>query len=141
MNNEEKILELLEKLNGTVEKHGEMLEKLNGTVEKHGEMLEKLNGTVEKHGEMLEKLNGTVEKHGETLTKMQGDLTHIKARLDYDVDKRFDAINEGIDAILAKLGTLDEVKELAEETRDKVDVIHAVVSQHSAAITELKQVQ
>lgn len=39
MNNEEKILEMLEKLNQTVEKQG-------GILEKHGEMLEKLQMDV-----------------------------------------------------------------------------------------------
>lgn len=33
MNTEEKILEMLEKLNGNVDKHGEMLEKLNARME------------------------------------------------------------------------------------------------------------
>lgn len=41
-----------------------------------------------------------LEKHSEMLAQMQGDLAHVKVRLDYDVDKRLDAINEGVDAIL-----------------------------------------
>lgn len=35
--------------------------------------------------------------------QMQDDITAIKIRLDYDIDKRFDAVNEGVDAILAQL--------------------------------------
>lgn len=75
------------------------------------------------------------------LTHMQGDIHCINARLELDVEKRFDAVNESIDAILKKLETLDEVKVLAEETRDRVDVIQAVVTEHGANITELKKVQ
>jgi len=101
-------------------------------------MLEKLNGTVEKHGEMLAEIKAAQ-------AKMQDDITSIKVRQDYDVDVRFKAMGEDFDVVKEKLGalesTVDEVKELAEDTRDKADVIHAVVSQHGAAITELKQVQ
>lgn len=75
------------------------------------------------------------------LTQMQDDISGIKLRLELDIEKRFDAVNESIDVIAEKLDTLDEVKQLAEKTSDKVDVIHAVVTQHSAAITELKKVQ
>lgn len=53
---------------------------------------EKILELLEKHGEML-------EKHGEMLAQMHGDLAHVKTRLDYDVDKKLDAINEGIDTI------------------------------------------
>lgn len=72
---------------------------------------------------------------------MRDDITGIKLRLDYDVDVRLKAMNETIDSILTKLDTLDEVKELAERTADRVDIIHAVVTQHSAAITKLEKVQ
>ena len=39
----------------------------------------------------------------------------------------------------AQMPYMDEVKALAERTADRVDVIHSVVAQHSATITELKQ--
>lgn len=97
-----------------------------------------------------EKILELLEKHGEMLAQMQGDLTsvkddlaHVKTRLDYDVDKRLDALADGQSIIEKRLdtleGTMGEVKKLAEETSDKVDVIHAVVTQHSKAITELKK--
>ena len=88
-----------------------------------------------------EKILEILTQMQETQKQMQGDLAHVKARLDYDVDKRLDALAEGQSAIEERLDTLAEVKTLAEETRDKVDVIHAVVTQHSGAITELKKVR
>ena len=93
----------------------------------------------EKILEMLGQINGRLDQLQATQEQMQGDLAHVKARLDYDVDKRLDALAEGQSVIEKRLDTLDEVKKLAEETSDKVDVIHAVVSQHSGAITELRK--
>lgn len=95
-----------------------------------------------------EKILAILEKHSEMFTQMQADISGIKEnidrinlRMDFDVGKRLDALAEGQAIIEKRLDTLDEVKELAKGTKDRVDVIHAVVTQHSAAITELKKVQ
>jgi len=98
---------------------------------------EKILAILEKHGEMLEKLNGTVEKHGEMLAQMQGDLTHVKARLDYDVEKRFDAVNEGIDAILEQLTPKSRVEALEAD----VVVLKTAVKALSQEVAELKKAQ
>ena len=90
---------------------------------------------------MLTKIQEEQEQMREEQKQMQKDIQHINGRLDLDVCKRLDALAEGQGAIEQRLDTLDEVKELAEKTSDKVDVIHAVVSQHSGAITELKKVR
>lgn len=87
------------------------------------------------------KLDAKLAPINDRLDQMQADLTHVKALLDYDVDKRLNALAEGQSVIEKRLDTLNEVKKLVEETRDKVDVIHAVVAQHSGAITELKKVR
>ena len=91
------------------------------------------------------KLDAKLAPINDRLGQMQADLDHVKARLDYNVDKRLDALAEGQSIIERRLDTLEqtmgEVKELAERTSDKVDVIHAVVAQHSGAITELKKAQ
>ena len=93
----------------------------------------------EKILEMLTQMQEAQKQMQGDLTEVKADLIHIKARLDLDVDKRLDALAEGQSAIVEKLSVLDEVKELAEDTRDKVDVIHAVVAQLSKSITELKK--
>lgn len=58
-----------------------------------------------------EKFLAVLEKHGEMLAQMQGNLAHVKARLDYDVDKRLDAINEGIDKILETMVSKSRVEQ------------------------------
>ena len=155
MNNEEKILEMLEKLNeriGSIETGqavlGGHLDRLKKEQSLTNLKLENLNYTQTAFegrmarfesalGGMQEDIAGL--KDGQA--QMQDVLTAIKVRLDYDVDVRLKAISEDIDVIKTKLETLDEVKELTEKTADKVDVIHAVVAKHGAAISELKQAQ
>lgn len=93
---------------------------------------EKILAILEQHSKMFERMQ-------ESQKQIQDDITAIKTRLDYDVDRRFDAINESLDVIEKRLDTLDDVKDLAEETKEKVDVIHSVVAQHSHDIKELKK--
>lgn len=84
MNNEERILEMLEKLTQTVEKQGSVLEK---------------------HGEML-------EKHGEMLEKLQMDVSGLKVRLDVEVKTQFNLLAEGQQTIIDTMTPKDRVDEL-----------------------------
>lgn len=102
MNNEEKILAILEKLSSTVDDHSKMFEKLNAQMD-----------------------------------QMQDDISGIKFRLDYDVNKRFDAVNEGIDAIMEKLTPKSRVDELEAD----VVVLKAAVKALSTEVDELKKAQ
>lgn len=99
---------------------------------------EKILAILEKHGELLTQMQ-------QTQIQMQGEIGRINARLDFDAGKRLDALSEGQGMIEKRLDVIEDklhdVEELAEETRDKVDVIHAVVAQHSTSITELKKVK
>ena len=68
---------------------------------------------------------------------MQDDITAIKIRLDYDIDKRFDAVNEGIDAILAQLTPKSRVDELESD----VIVLKTAVKMLTQEVAELKKAQ
>ena len=109
------------------------------TEEKIFDLLEKLDGRMEGLVDKVEGLAGAVERHGEMLVQMQEDIRRINGRLDLDIGKRLDGIVEAQEAVEKRLDALDEVKALAEDTKDRVDVIYAVATQHSAAITELRQ--
>ena len=132
MNNEEKILAILEQ-------HSKMFEKMQEDISslKAGQssMQEDISSLKAGQSSMQEDISSL--KAGQS--SMQDDIAAIKTRLDYDVDVRFNAINASLDVIKKRLDTLDDVKELAEETKEKVDVIHAVVAQHSQDIKELKK--
>jgi len=89
MNNEEKILAILEKQGTTIEKHGVMFEKQAAVLEKHGVMLEKQGTVLEKHGVMLEKQGAAIEKqaavlekHEVMLEKQGSAIEQINGRLD-----------------------------------------------------------
>lgn len=91
-----------------------------------------------------EKILAVLEKQGEMLAQMQGDLAgvkadlvHVKARLDYDVDKKLGAINEGVDAILETMVSKSRVEAL----EDDVIVLKAAVKMLTQEVAELKRAQ
>ena len=76
MNNEEKILEMLEKLTGEVTKHGELLAKQGEILVRHDAALEKLVEKVGQQGALLEELDdrslrSAVMLENEVLPKLQ----------------------------------------------------------------------
>ena len=82
MNNEEKILAMLEKLTEEVGRHGDLLEKQGNLLEKHSEILEKHTEILEKHTEMLAKQDETLAKHGEMLARHDGTLEKLVSKVD-----------------------------------------------------------
>ncbi len=76
MNNEEKILAMLEKLTEEVGRHSEMLAKQGEILTTHSEMLAKQSKLLEKHNELLEELDdrslrSAVILENEVLPKLQ----------------------------------------------------------------------
>lgn len=71
------------------------------------------------------------------LTEVKTDLIHIKARLDYDVDKRLTAINEGVDAIQETMVSKSRVEQL----EDDVIVLKTAVKMLTQEVAELKKAQ
>lgn len=116
MNNEEKILAILEK-------HSEMFEQITSSMT---QMREEQNQMRKEQNQMREEQN-----------QMRDDITAIKIRLDYDIDKRFDAINEGIDAILEQLTPRRRVDDLEAD----VVVLKTAVKMLTQEVAELKKAQ
>ena len=85
---------------------------------------------LEKHGEMLAQIQ-TEQR------QMRDDITGIKLRLDVDIDKRFDAVNEGIDSILEQLTPQSRVEALEAD----VIVLKAAIKALSSEVAELKKAQ
>ena len=76
-------------------------------------------------------------KMREEQKQMQEDIAGIKLRLDYDVNKRFDAINDGIDSILEQLVPKSRVDAL----EDDVIVLKTAVKMLTQEVAELKKAQ
>lgn len=146
MNNEEKILAILEKLNTRMENLESGQAALEGYLDriKSDQSFTNLRlGNLEHKQAAFEgrmaRFESALGEIKETQSKIQEDVTSINLTLELDVDKRFKAIAEGQEAIEKHLDALDDVRELAEETKEKVDVIHSVVARHSQDIKELKK--
>lgn len=68
---------------------------------------------------------------------MRDDITGIKLRFELDVDKRFNAIDKGINAILEQLTPKSRVDELEAD----VIVLKTAVKMLSQEVAELKKAQ
>ena len=120
MNNEEKILGMLEKLTEKVDGMGQRIDQMD---------------------QRMDRMEGCMDQMEGRMDRMETDISGIKVRLDVDVQKQINLLSEANSRIVERLDALEEVRELAEETRDKVDVIYAVVKMHSGDIAELKKAQ
>ena len=91
-------------------------------------------GQMQKTQEQMQKAQ---EQMQADISGMKDDITSIKFRLDYDVDKRFDAVNEGIDSILAQLTPKSRVDELEAD----VVVLKTAAKMLTQEVAELKKAQ
>ncbi len=144
MNNEEKILAILEK-------HGAMLETLtsdmSGMKADMSGMKADMSGMKAEMGEMKAtqakmqaaqaQMQAAQAKMQAAQAQMQDDLTCVRLRLELDVEKRFDAVNEGIDAILEKMAPQSRVEAL----EDDVIVLKTAFKALAQEVAELKKAQ
>ena len=126
MNNEEKILEMLEQISQTLERHGEILER-------HGEILEHHSEILERHSEML-------ERHDKTLERLDHQITKINLTLENDVQQKFDVIFDKLDSIDQRLEELPTVEDQM-ITNGRLDVLEATVKKLSRDVAALKKAQ
>lgn len=84
-----------------------------------------------------EKILAMLSQIQEEQTRMRDDLNAVKLRLELDVEKRFDAVNEGIDAILEQLTPKSRVDELESD----VIVLKTAVKMLTQEVAELKKAQ
>lgn len=104
-------------------------------------MLEKLTEKVEGMDQRMDRMEGRMDRMEGRMDRMESDISGIKVRLDVDVQRQLNLLAEGHSRLVERLDALEKVRELAEETKDKVDVIYAVVKRHSGDIAELKKAQ
>lgn len=91
----------------------------------------------EKILEILTQMQDEQKQMRTDLTEVKADLIHIKARLDYDVDKKLDAINEGVDTIQETMVSKSRVEQL----EDDVIVLKTAFKAMSQRIAELEKAQ
>ena len=88
--------------------------------------------------EKVDCIDRRMDRMEQRIDRVEADVSGIKVHLDVDVQRQLNLLSEGHARVVERLDTLEE---LAEETRDKVDVIYAVVKRHSGEIAELKKTQ
>ena len=134
MNNEDKILAILEKLQ----------EDFSGMKEDVSSLKQDVSGLKQDVSGLKQDVSGLKQDASglkEDVSSLKQDVSSIKIRLDVDIQTQLNLLSEGHSRLVERLDILDEVKELAEDTRDKLDVVYHVVRQHSSEITELKKAQ
>ena len=144
MTNEEKILELLEKLEsgqaaleGRLERIGADQKITNVELRNLEAKQAAFEGRMGRFETALSELQTGVSGLKVGQAQMQDDITGVKLRLELDVEKRFDAVNEGIDAILEKLTPKNRVDELEAD----VIVLKTAIRALTQEIAELKKAQ
>ena len=158
MNNEEKIIALLEKQGETLEKQGETLEKQGETLEKQGEtlekqgellakhdvMLERINETLAaqgallaKHDVMLERINETLAEHSEMLENLTTRVTKIELTQENIIIPHIQALAEGQETLRQTLCPRDR----AERLEADVDLLKSAVRGLFRDVQELKKAQ
>jgi len=68
--------------------------------------------------------------------KLEADVSGIKVLLDLEIPKQLNQLVDGQDSLDRRLS---HVEELAQDTKETVDVVKAVISKHGREIIELKQ--
>ena len=105
--------------------------------EKILEMLVHLQAGQSHMQEQMDRMETRMDGMQEQINTLQDDMHRVKAYLELDVEKRFDAVNEGIDMILEKMVPEDRVEKL----EDDVVVLKAAVRTLSRDVAELKKAQ
>lgn len=123
MNNEEKILEMLEKLNGKAD-------GLTGTVEKHSEMFQQIFSRMDQMQEDQKQIRAD-------MSQIQTTLTRVAVTQENVVIPQIKLLAEGHELLLQKLAR----KERVEALEDDVALLKTVVKTMSERITELEKAQ
>ncbi len=168
MNNEEKILHLLEKqgemigqMNGRLERveaaqieQGQRLERLEAAQIEQGQRLERLEAAQIEQGQRLERLEAAQIEQGQRLERLeatqaeQGDLLKVlderslrsAVLLEADVSRDLNRLYEGHGAIMNRLDKL-AARRRVEELEEDVSMLKDSVKLLRIEVNELKKAQ
>ena len=144
MNSEEKILEILTKMQTQQEQMqtqmGQMQTQMGQMLTRQDRMEEQLGQVQTQMGQMLtrqDRMEGRQDRTEERMRQAQQDLQRVRLYLELDVEKRFKVINEGIDTILE---TLVPEKRM-EKAEDDIVVLKVAVKALARDVAELKKAE
>lgn len=115
MNNEEKILEILERLTKEVGKHSEVLEALTGKVDRQGEILAQHSEILGQHSKMLAQHSEMLARHNEVLEELDGRSLRTAVILENEVLPKLQLLYEGQVHLQETLAPKERVEVLEDE--------------------------
>ena len=98
---------------------------------------EKILAVLEQHGEMLAHMQGDINSLKSDVGTLKSDVSHIKIRLDMDIEKKLNLLAEGHETLLETLAPKDRVQRL----EDEVEFLKSVVKVTGQEIAALKKAQ
>ena len=144
MNNEEKIIALLEKQGELLAKHDVMLEHINETLERHDAMFERINDTLDKHTAILEQHSQILAEHSKTLASHSEMLENLTTRVTKIELTQENIIIPHIQALAEGQETLRQTlcpRDRAERLEADVDLLKSAVRGLFRDVQELKKAQ
>ena len=142
MNNEEKILGILTKMQaqqeqmqtqlGQVQAQQEQMQTQLGQVQAQQEQMQTQLGEMKEQQDRMDKRQDLMEMR---LIKAQDEIHLVKAYLELDVEQRLAAINDGIDLVKGRLISETRVK----AAEDDIVVLKVAVKALARDVAELKQ--
>ena len=137
MNNEEKILQLLEQQGKTLERHSKLLEQQEKTLERHSELLEQQGKILAQHSELLEQQGKILAQHSEALEELREVVTKVAVTQEGLILPRLDLLAEGHTHLADTLAPVSRVEKLEED----VDLMKSTVRLLTHDVAELKKAQ
>lgn len=126
MNNEEKILAMLESLTSD-------MAEVKAVQARQGEQINRIDGR-------LDTMDGRLDAMDKHLKEVDERSLRNGVLLENDVATKVQAVLDGHDALARQMDTLATKKQV-DELADDVGIIKSVVTQHSADIRELQRAQ
>ncbi len=76
------------------------------------------------------------------LSQQKAEIMHeVKSLIEVDVIPKFGALAAGHDLIIQKMAEQEDIEELREDVQGDLDVLKAIVHQHTLEIEKLKKAQ
>jgi len=122
MNNEEKILAMLEKHSAMLEAQNAKLDKHSAILEKHGAILEKHSAILEKHSAILEKHGAILESHGTLLIKLVNKVDALEQG-QIEIKRELSDISDLTTTIAKEVETLSKKGTVYERTMEGIKAV------------------
>jgi len=127
MNNEEKILSMLEQLQQGQTQTNTRLDKMDSRLDKVDSRLDKMDARLDSMDSRFDKMDARLDKMQEDITDIHERVVKVEVTQEHDVLKGIQLLNEGHVTLDRKLSALDVRTKDVDDIRDNVEVLKHVV--------------